>query len=293
MSKLKPTFIGGSSVVGSDEADTPSSPPGLLVTGHFKGLPGYRAVRRRGTQDWLLTYTIAGSGFYRQPGIEIRTRPGDLVLLEPGAYHHYGTPAKGYWQFLWAHFIARPHWMPWLNWPAHGKGMRGLSISDPATRGRVKTAFQRCHDDTWSGDGALIQDLALNGLEEVILLATRNQMTAGHELTFSPEIRRVVDQMADHVNRPYRIHDLARQAGLSESRFAHRFKEETGDSVIAYLIKLRLRHAARLLEFSGASVKEVAATVGFDSAFYFSKQFKRHFQMSPRDYCKRRDSLQP
>jgi len=60
-----------------------------------------------------------------------------------------------------------------------------------------------------------------------------------------------------------------------------------GDSPIAYLAKLRLRQAARLLELRGRSVGEAGRDVGFDSAFYFSRQFKKQYGMSPREYQQR------
>jgi AraC family transcriptional regulator of arabinose operon len=96
-----------------------------------------------------------------------------------------------------------------------------------------------------------------------------------------------MEHLTAHLGEPQDVPGLARLAGLSPSRFAHRFKEETGDSVIAYLMKLRLREGARLLEFSGRSVKEVAGDVGFESPFYFSRQFRRQYGQSPRAYLRK------
>lgn len=212
--------------------------------------------------------------------------PGDLVLLEPGAYHDYGCLPDEVWDFVWAHFIARPAWMNWLAFPAEGKGLRRLPIADPAARERIGRAFFRCYGDAQTGSGGMPEELALNALEEVLLLAAREQALSARERPLSPGIRRAVERMAEQLAEEHCVEELARIAGLSASRFAHRFKEETGDSAIAYLLKLRLRQAARLLEFSGRSVKEVAGDVGFESPFYFSRQFKKHYSVSPREYQK-------
>ena len=45
-----------------------------------------------------------------------------------------------------------------------------------------------------------------------------------------------------------------------------------------------MRQAARLLAFTTRDVDEIAGDVGFNSAFYFSRQFHRRFGMSPRAY---------
>lgn len=264
------------------EADTPHANAGLVQTGFFHARPGYRAMRRRGTDDWLLTYTLKGGGFYRQPGVEIQTSSGDLVLLEPGAYHHYGTPPGGEWKFLWAHFVPRSSWLSWLRWPLKGKGLRMLSLGRVGERTRLYRAFLRCHEDSWSaGVRGMVQDLAMNGLEEVLLLAVKERSATVAELSLSPGVQQTVEYLSEHLAERVAVPDLARLVSLSPSRFAHRFKEETGESVIAYLLKLRLKRAAQLLAFPGAGVKEVAAAVGFESPFYFTRQFRRHFGASP------------
>jgi len=45
--------------------------------------------------------------------------------------------------------------------------------------------------------------------------------------------------------------------------------------------RLRLDHARHLLERTNLSVSEVAAEVGFDDPFYFSRRFKRAFGKAP------------
>src|SRR5205807_3225926 len=77
---------------------------------------------------------------------------------------------------------------------------------------------------------------------------------------------------------------LAREVDLSPSRLAHLFKQELGDSVTNTVLILRLRRAARLLEYTSRRVGAIAEDVGFSSAFYFSRQFHRHFGLSPRAY---------
>ena len=60
------------------------------------------------------------------------------------------------------------------------------------------------------------------------------------------------------------------------------FKSETGDTPIRHLINIRLEKAKELLEngYKG-SIQEVAASVGYDDAYHFSKLFKKHYGVSP------------
>jgi transcriptional regulator GlxA family with amidase domain len=67
---------------------------------------------------------------------------------------------------------------------------------------------------------------------------------------------------------------------------AHLFKEATGESIMATLLKLRLSQARRLLEFTNRPVGEIARSVGFQSSFHFSRQFKSFYGLSPQIYRK-------
>lgn len=59
------------------------------------------------------------------------------------------------------------------------------------------------------------------------------------------------------------------------------FKEETGESPINYLIKVRLSKARELLEAGNLSVKAAARLVGYADAYHFSKLYKKYYGYSP------------
>lgn len=262
--------------------------PGVLVTGHYRMRAPYRALRPRGTRDWLLGFTVEGRGLYRQEGVELGAEPGDLVLLEPGAFHDYGCVAGSVWEFLWAHFIARPGWIQHIRlWPREGRGLRRVRVGDEQARRRIEQAFRRCHQDASRGGDGLSQDLALNALGEIMLLSTREARETSPAGPLSPRIRDVLQHLANHLSASLDVPTLAKIARLSPSRFAHRFRDETGKPVIGYLLEMRLWHASRLLEFTGRSIKEIAAEVGFHSPFYFSRQFRQRFSASPREFRRR------
>jgi AraC-like DNA-binding protein len=48
-----------------------------------------------------------------------------------------------------------------------------------------------------------------------------------------------------------------------------------------------MNHARELLNSTGSSVKEIAATMGYDDPFYFSRVFKSVHQVAPAEYRRR------
>jgi AraC family transcriptional regulator, arabinose operon regulatory protein len=276
-------YLYNSAMTVEEIAETAGPPPGVLVTGHFDERPGYRAYRSRGRADWLIKYTLRGEGLYRQPDLSMLVGPGDLTLLAPGAYQDYSVPPEGEWEFLWAHFVPRPAWTPLLKLPEVGRGLHRLGVARPAARSRMEAAFRRLHRDAIGGHHPLAEELALNGLEEVLLVAAGEGEQEGRT-PFDPRVQTVLDLLARDLSIEFGVEELAAAVFLSPSRLAHLFQEQTGQTVAETLRELRLRQAARLLRHSGRSVQEVAAEVGFHCPFYFSRRFRQSFGVSPRDY---------
>jgi transcriptional regulator GlxA family with amidase domain len=97
-------------------------------------------------------------------------------------------------------------------------------------------------------------------------------------------VERSIAYMADHINQPLQVATLAAMANVSPSHFFALFKKRTGCPPMDYFTRLRMRHASRLLESTPASVKEVAAALGYDDPFYFSRVFKSVHQVPPSRY---------
>jgi AraC family transcriptional regulator of arabinose operon len=268
-----------------DEANitTGGPPPGILVSGHFDERPGYRVRRPDGRMDWMMKYTLRGQGLYRQPDRHLLVDPGDLTLLAPGAYQDYAVPPEGEWEFFWVHFAPRPAWAPYLALPEVGRGLHQLQIARPVARERIEAAFRRLHRDALSGPSPLSEELALNALEEILLVAAGEVSTSGGS-ALDPRVRTVLDLLVRDLTAAPSVAELAAAVYLSPSRLAHLFKAQTGQTIAEMARQLRLRQAARLLRHSSRSVQEVATEVGFLCPFHFSRRFRQCFGLSPRDY---------
>ncbi len=87
--------------------------------------------------------------------------------------------------------------------------------------------------------------------------------------------------------QPVTVDDLAAIASLSRRSFLRAFEAATGSSPIAYLIRLRVHHAAALLRHSGETVTEIAFRCGFSDSNYLARQFRAAFGQTPLEYRKR------
>ena len=259
--------------------------PTYIWTGHEVHRGEHHVRRPRGTPpNWHVIYTLGGRAYFGQRGERFDVGAGDLVLLGPDCEHDYGCEKNDRWNNLYAHFTPRPQWLELLKWPAVHPGLHRLHLPDNETRAAIEAAMRRCHAYREAAFSNFAHELALAALEEVLLLAAHENSYSRDTPRVSSAIRRVIAHVIKNLERQHSIAELARLARLSPSRFSHRFKSETGEAVISYLIRLRLQKAAALLEFKGMTVKEAAAESGFTSQFYFSRQFKRWYMLSPSEY---------
>lgn len=254
-----------------------------LIPGSFQGRAIQHTFRPDGTQDWLLIYTLAGSGLYRFAGGEYRSRAGDITLYRPGCFHDYQfSPQAQKWDLLWAHFQPRSEWLNWLEWPEIAPGLMRLRLSEPDVRQRVilrLKAMIRFHLQSH----ARKEIFGLNALEEVLLWCDFvNPRQASSAI--DPRIRKGMDYLSTHLSEPFSEERLALATGLSPSRLRHLFHSQAGDSPRRFLEEQRLLRAKDLLALSRQTISEIATELGFASPFYFSLRFKKYTGESPRAF---------
>ena len=84
--------------------------------------------------------------------------------------------------------------------------------------------------------------------------------------------------------KTFPLEDPARRVGMSVRNFVRRFKQATGDSPLAYLQKLRIAAAKRMLESNHRSMREISDGVGYQDIAFFRALFQRHTGVSPGAY---------
>ena len=96
-----------------------------------------------------------------------------------------------------------------------------------------------------------------------------------------PEGGKSLAMMHRHPDRPWTIADLAKEAGISRSVLAERFRHYLGQPPMSYLTRWRLQLGAQMLNSTSYSVAQVAFEVGIESEPAFNRAFKREFKLPP------------
>lgn len=115
-------------------------------------------------------------------------------------------------------------------------------------------------------------------------------LIAYKKLSIGPQKDKEKDALLRYMATEYKDPDLSLEVamatlGINRNKINDFLKEELGLTFIAYLNKLRLSEAARLLsEVSEINVSEIAYSVGYNNVPYFNKLFKQEYGCTPKTF---------
>ena len=102
-----------------------------------------------------------------------------------------------------------------------------------------------------------------------------------------PLIDKAVSWIRGNLHSRLTVDDVLRQVPASRRNLSRRFKLETGESVQAFIQRLRIDRAKLLLETSHTPIEQIVAEVGYQDPSAFARRFKRHTTLTPQQYRRR------
>jgi AraC family transcriptional regulator of arabinose operon len=257
---------------------------GLLptVAGFFSQARGHRVERTAGAYSHVLIVCLAGHGWFRL-GNDPRSCSvvaGDALLFPPAIGHAYGADDLTPWSIEWTHFFGTESaaWRAALEL-ADDQAM--LSVG-PGQAGEIRLG--RVYPYLERGYGLPNLLAATAALRASLAELVRRRSVAGSGEPARIAVARSIERLRERLNQPVQLAALAAEAGLSVSHYSMLFRVQTGLSPIDCFLRMRMQRAALLLDTTSLRVEEVAASLGYDDPFYFSRQFKRFMTRSPRAY---------
>lgn len=147
-------------------------------------------------------------------------------------------------------------------------------------------------NDALSLSDAYIQKCELlNDLERVVNLQyhmvfdyTEQVEKLLHGKHPSKLVRDVANYIQHHLSEPISTEDIARALFISRSRLSVKFKEETNENLVDFILKEKTEEAKRLLRYTDKTSVAISAYLGFSSQSHFSKVFKKYTGKTPNEY---------
>ncbi|QMV43079.1 helix-turn-helix transcriptional regulator [Cohnella cholangitidis] len=240
------------------------------------------------THDYYLVHTVlSGFGDFTIGGRSYRCGAGDTFIIFPGELFTYQADGDEPWSYAWVAFVGYG--------AAAAMAKIGVSPGRPivpdSLNPNVRNDYEqlrRCFD---SASYPELSNLEAGGRLRLLLqrfgVALRKLENSDPEPTLASSlvVKQAIQYLTLQFTQPISIGYLAGTLGYHRTHLCKLFKQSTGLSPMRYLLNIRMQRAELLLA-TPITIDQVASSVGFGDALYFSKKFRQWSGQSPSEYRK-------
>lgn len=256
----------------------------VLFAGESQTEPQHR-IGPKVVDYYLLHYVVSGKGTFSMGDFEAELTAGHSFLIHPGQLFHYVADELAPWRYRWVAFAGTQSDSLIME--------AGLGHAHPVVHsGDDRSPGDRCRAifEAFRKRGSSASLEASGQLH--LLLASLHEAAADRmPSSIRPDshsdelVRQVAGYLSTQYAEPVTIEGMAETLGYNRAYLSRLFKQHTSLSPVTFLTKLRVDHGRRLLrERPELTVEQIASSVGFQDALYFSKQFRRWYDQSPTEY---------
>jgi len=255
----------------------------LTRTGHFPHAAGHFVERKTPIDEWILIYCTDGKGWCVVNDEKFSMKADTAILIPKGIPHAYAANEHSPWTIYWVHIIGN-------HMPEYAQALN-LTIDQPVLHlkhgGQLIHHFDEFYNVLKYGYTppallALSTSLA-HFLGELNLQRCRSGQ---QDLALEDNLNATIELMHLNIFSSLTLKELAQYARLSVSHYTTTFHELTGTTPIRFFTNLKMHKAAELLSDPNRKIKDVAAMMGFEDPYYFSRCFKNSTGVSPAIYRK-------
>lgn len=255
---------------------------GLYITdiGYYPKARFHHRERRKGSQECILMYCLQGQGWYQLGSEKHEISANQVVILPARVPHQYGANPADPWSIYWLHFSG-------LQADSFQQFLHGSGQTVPITIVPNDERF-RLFDDifahltmSFNPDNLIFAACCLSHFLATFRESVYKQAV---QADTGDAVSASIDFMKQRLHQSLTLAQLADQAGLSISHYSALFRRKTQSSPMNFFNFLRMQEACRLLENTTMRIKEIAAQLGFNDPYHFSRTFHQFIRHSPRQY---------
>ncbi|MGB4408563.1 MAG: AraC family transcriptional regulator [Sphaerochaeta sp.] len=241
-----------------------------------------------------LVLVTRGAGTHFSKNGEFQLGEGSVFFIPPGVQHGYkDVQDLALYNILIGENMLANNFLdlseiPGFNSLFKANGMIPTLLLNPTQLSEVIPILEDMEkesDDQSFGSGS--KTLAYSYLLNLIILLSRfYDETPRENNQMARRLWNVMAFMEKNKNRSLTTGDLTGVANMSTSTLNRYFKLATGLSPIEFHLHKRIAYACALIQKRGLSITEVAEATGFADPNYFSRQFRKVMDTTPKDYQK-------
>lgn len=172
------------------------------------------------------------------------------------------------------------HPSPRLNWCTAGRAHR---VEDEIVRQRLIALLEQLVDQRTPFQ----RIAAIYWLLDALTAAGEPQQREESSLREESMIKKGIDYINLHYDRPLTLSEVAGHSGMSYSWFSRLFKKVSRYNFKEYLTLVRLNKARNLLRDTRTPITDISHSCGFQEHKYLIAAFNKYCGLTPTEYRKR------
>ncbi|NLF38124.1 AraC family transcriptional regulator, partial [bacterium] len=225
----------------------------------------------------FMELVVGGTGVLEIAGARHLLRPGDVFIVHDRDFCRYYAGPSGSWRKLFVSF-----WAGGVNDIMRLLGLTNVHqvhLSPVHYRlarrlfGELLLCARAKHEQ--------FRDQLSTIVYRLLIAVARDAHPEESHGTWPPLIRRAIRFDEKHRIEPLSMTRLARVAGCTPAYFSTVFARHVGVKPYEWFTRMRIQHAAYVLESTDAPVATAAAAAGYEDPFHFSRLFKRIVGRAP------------
>jgi len=227
-------------------------------------------IRKSGREDWSLFFCVEGSIYFD----EIKLDKGQIWIYPPRVPQQYVAYKKDNTVYRFIHFTGKD-----IDTLFGELNIKPFTPIVPKKDFSAEIIKEIISVQNFNDSSSLLKgEYLLLRLFSFLIGDEKKPLQQNHN------IKLITDYMEHSYFEPYDAKRFSKMLNISESRFNHLFKEQTGISPKGYYSNIRIDNACRLLESTSLKINEISARVGYDDPLHFGQIFKKFKGLSPRAY---------
>lgn len=227
-------------------------------------------------------FCIKGTGEFISDHQRSIVSEGQGLLIYPDTPHIYRSLSKD-WT---VHFIGFDG--PICADLLHSLSMRSSGVFHLAHPHVFQDTVRELHDLWMQNNPERSLELSAQCYRFLLALSRETSYLNPSELVPENQILRLtLSYLEQNFSSPITLTDLSYVTGLSKEYLCSVFKKEMDQTIMHYLLMLRISHAKiYLIQYPNKKIADISVMCGFSSPSYFGKVFRRETGLTPEQYRK-------
>ncbi len=243
-----------------------------------------------------MVYIKKGTAVFQIEGIDVNMPPHSIIIIKPGRAHKFVVKSDVceliVLSFTFSsqkndveNHVSLTDFVEYIEDDATGDYLfLSLSKKNDIIHVMNRILRERIKTQVWGDFLSCLLVIELFVLLSRTLKQEWEQSAKNRNLKLHEPLNIAKEYIDNNYDKDLTLTQVAKYIYLSDSYFAHSFKDKFGISPKSYILKVRIEAAKEYLKNTDTKVSEVAKIVGFSSQQRFNDIFKKHEGITPLNY---------